>query len=88
MVGRVGAYLAEAGVITFSDVNDVIPGTSDVFVMEMTARTTALYELLPMMRLDLAIVDASRSFTVLWYGGLGVFAPKRISIIKNVATTH
>ena len=88
LVGRVGAYLAEAGVITFSDVNDVIPGTTDVFVMEMTARTTALYELLPMMKLDLAIVDASRTTSYLWYGALGVFAPKRISIIKNVLTTH
>lgn len=88
LIARQGTYTAVDGVVSIVDADAVIPGTADVFVMEMTARTLGLYELLPMMRLDLAIVDASRSFSTLWYGAVGLFAPKRVSIIKNVAYTH
>lgn len=88
LVGRVGTYQAANGVITFVDKNEVIPGTATAFVLEMSERTLALYELMPMLRLDLAQVDASRTFSVLWAGALAVFAPKRVAVIKNLAYTH
>lgn len=88
LIGRVGVYTAVNGVVSFNDTNAKIPGTSEVFVLEMTTNTLALYELLPMMRVDLAVVDASRTSTYLWYGALGLYAPKRSAIIKNVAYTH
>lgn len=88
LIGRVGTYQAQAGVVTFVDKNETIPGTAKAFVMDMSTRTLGLYELLPMMRLDLAQVDASRTFTTLWAGALAVFAPKRVAVLKNIAYAH
>lgn len=88
LVGRVGTYKAEAGVIKFVDKNDIIPGTAKGFVLELTARTLALYELMPMMRLDLAQVDASRTMSFLWAGATAVFAPKRVVVLRNMAYSH
>lgn len=70
--------------ISFTDVNDRIPGTADVFVGELQERTIGLYEWKEMQRLPLAQVNASINFTILWWGALGLFAPKRWAIIKNV----
>ena len=88
LIGRVGTFKANAGVITFVDKNETIPGTTKGFVLEMSANTLALYELMPMMRLDLAQVDASLTFSVLFSGALAVFAPKRVVTIKNMAYSH
>ena len=51
----------------------------------MNERTIALYELMPLLRLPLAQVNASQTFTTLWYGSLALFAPKRWAHLKNVA---
>lgn len=83
-IARVPASKAEAGVITFTDVNDEIPETADVFVGELTPSVVHLFELLPMMRLPLAQVNASVTFAVLWYGALALRAPKKWARIKNV----
>lgn len=88
LIGRVGTFKAVAGVITFVDKNETIPGTAKGFVLEMSANTLALYELMPMMRLDLAQVDASRTFSVLFAGALGLFAPKRVVTLKNMSYSH
>jgi hypothetical protein len=65
-------------------VNDEIPETADVFVGELTPSVVHLFELLPMMRLPLAQVNASVTFAVLWYGALALRAPKKWARIKNV----
>lgn len=71
-------------VITFLDVNNTIPETADVFVGEMNPSVVHLFELLPMMRLPLAQINASVTFAVLWYGALALRAPKRWVQIRNV----
>lgn len=75
----------ESGVITFVDKNETIPGTADVFVGEMHPDVIHLFELLPLMRLDLAQVTSAKTFAVLWYGALALKAPKRWVRIKNVS---
>lgn len=83
-IARVPASKAQMGVITFVDTNAQIPETADVFVGEMTPQVLHLFELLPMMRLPLAQVNASVTFAVLWYGALALRAPKKWARIKNV----
>lgn len=56
--------------ITFVDRNETLPETADVFIGEMTPNVVHLFELLPMMRLPLAQMNASITFSVLWYGAL------------------
>lgn len=74
----------ENGVIRFTDVNDILPETADVFVGEMTPNVVHLFELLPMMRLPLAQMNATITFSVLWYGALALRAPKKWVRLKNV----
>jgi hypothetical protein len=70
--------------IVFTDKNQIIPETTDVFVGELTPQVLSLLELLPMMRLPLAQMNATVTFTVLWYGALALYAPKKWVRIKNV----
>ncbi|XWX33338.1 major head protein [Staphylococcus phage PG-2021_40] len=58
---------------------------ADVFVGEMHPDVIHLFELLPLMRLDLAQVTSAKTFAVLWYGALALKAPKRWVRIKNVS---
>ncbi|CAI9421172.1 capsid protein [Enterococcus faecium] len=83
-IARVPASKAESNVITFYDLNQQIPETADVFVGELTPSVVHLFELLPMMRLPLAQMNASVTFAVLWYGALALRAPKKWARIKNV----
>ena len=83
-IARVPASKAQLGVINFIDTNAQIPETADVFVGEMTPSVLHLFELLPMMRLPLAQINASVTFAVLWYGALALRAPKKWARIKNV----
>lgn len=84
LIARVPASKAVGNVITFVDTNEVIPETTDVFVGEMSPQVVSLLELLPMMRLPLAQMNATITFTVLWYGALALYAPKKWVRIKNV----
>ncbi len=74
----------EQGQIVFEDKNAQIPETTDVFVGEMSPQVISLLELLPMMRLPLAQMNATVTFTILWYGALALYAPKKWVRIKNV----
>ena len=74
----------ETGKIEFTDLNETLPETADVFVGEMSPQVLHLFELLPMMKLPLAQINASITFAVLWYGALALRAPKKWARIKNV----
>ena len=77
----------EEGNIVYLDRNENLPETADVFVGELTPSVIHLFELLPMMRLPLAQINASVTFAVLWYGALALRAPKKWARIKNVRYT-
>lgn len=84
-IARIPAHkVGDDGTIKFLDLNDSIPETADVFVGEMTPGVVHLFELLPMMRLPLAQINASVTFAVLWYGALALRAPKKWVRLKNV----
>lgn len=83
-IARVPMHKAVDNVITFFDRNEEIPETADVFLGEMSPQVLHLFELLPMMRLPLAQINASITFAVLWYGALALRAPKKWVRIKNV----
>lgn len=74
----------EDGTIEYMDLNETLPETADIFVGEMTPSVVHLFELLPMMRLPLAQMNATVTFSVLWYGALALRAPKKWVRIKNV----
>lgn len=74
----------EDGTIEFLDMNQTLPETADVFVGEMSPSVLHLFELLPMMRLPLAQMNATVTFSVLWYGALALRAPRKWVRIKNV----
>lgn len=71
--------------LTFTDVNDVLPDTADVFVGQFTEDVVSIYELLPLVKVDMARTNASTTFSVLWYGALALKAPRKFAHIKNVA---
>lgn len=84
-IARVAVSKAnDNGHIVFTDVNADIPETADVFVGEMSPQVISLLQLLPMMKLPLAQMNATVTFSVLWYGALAVYAPKKWVRIKNV----
>lgn len=87
-IGRVSAITAVAGVLTFVDNNEIIPGTVDVYVGQMTPDVIALYEWLPITRYGLATMTAAFTWSFLWFGALTLFAPRKWVRIKNVATTE
>lgn len=84
LIARVPMSKATGNTIVFVDKNEVIPETTDVFLGELTPQVISLLELLPMMRLPLAQMNATQTFTVLWYGALALYAPKKWVRIKNV----
>lgn len=75
---------AKGNVVKFVDVNDTIPGTADVFLGEMSQSVIHLFEFLPMIKWNLARVNATETFSILWYGALALRAPKKWVQIKNV----
>lgn len=86
LVDRIPASKAnENNEIVFTDKNQNIPETADVFLGEMSPQVVSLLQLLPMMRLPLAQMNASVTFSVLWYGALALYAPKKWVRIKNVS---
>lgn len=73
--------------ITFTDTNDNMPETVDVFVGDMSPETIRLYELLPMFRLPLPSFNKMLTWACVWSGGLALIAPHRWVRIKNVGYT-
>jgi hypothetical protein len=83
-IARIPANQFTNNVYVFHDKNAIQPETCDVFVGELSPQTISLLELLPMMRLPLAQMNATVTFTVLWYGALALYAPKKWVRLKNV----
>lgn len=85
LIGRKAVSQAEVdGTIKFRDTNDILPETADVFIGELNRNVITLFEFLPMMKLNLAVVTSASQFSVLWYGALGLYAPRKWVRIKNV----
>jgi len=68
---------ASAGTTVFQDVNFLLPFTEIAYMGEMTPQVLTFRQLLPMMRMDLAVVAPAYRFMVLMYGTPVLFAPKK-----------
>lgn len=76
--------LTEEGKLVFTDINERMPETADVFILEKRKNVLSLMELLPTTKVNLALVTTATQFMVLWFGALKVANPNRIVRIKNV----
>lgn len=89
LITRIGTNKAnDEEQVEFTDINDTIPGTGDVFIGEMTEYSIAMYEFFPLTRYDLAITTDARSFFLFWSGALALMRPKSWVRIKNVRTNE
>jgi len=68
---------AIAGVTLVSDLNFLLPFTSIAYLGEMTPSVITFRQLLPMMRMDLAVLAPAYRWMVLLYGTPVLFAPRK-----------
>jgi hypothetical protein len=78
------ASQAAAGATAVSDVNFLLPFTSTAYLGEMTPSVITFRQLLPMMRLDLAVLAPAYRWMILLYGTPVLFAPKKWLRYVNV----
>ena len=70
------------------DRNFELPNTESAFVVENNPdQVFSLKELSPMMKMDLAIVSPTYRFMILYYLTNILYAPKKVTVIKNIGTT-
>jgi hypothetical protein len=68
---------AGSGVTTVADVNFLLPFTEIAYMGEMTPSVLTFRQLLPMLRMDLAVLAPAFRWMVLLYGTPILFAPKK-----------
>ncbi len=66
------------------DLNLILPFTETAYMGEMSANVLTFRQLLPMMRLDLAVLAPAYRFMILLYGTPLLFAPKRWCKLLNI----
>jgi hypothetical protein len=69
---------------TFSDVNLVLPFTSTAYVGELTPSVVTFRQLMPMMKMDLAVLSPAYRWMILLYGTPILFAPKKWMRLINI----
>jgi hypothetical protein len=75
---------ANSGTTVFTDVNFLLPFTEIAYMGEMTPSVLTFRQLLPMMRLDLAVLAPAYRWMILLYGTPVLFAPKKWLRFINV----
>lgn len=75
-----------SNVLEFTDLDETIPGTSDVFVGELKPSSIALMEFIPMCEIPLATVSTATQYAIYWSGALALYRPKCWVQIHNVRT--
>lgn len=84
LIDRVPMSKFQNGTLTYTDVNDTIPGTADVFILDRRPENIRYLEFAPIMKFPLAVTTTATNFAMLWYGALQVIYPKRIVKLHNV----
>jgi hypothetical protein len=71
---------------TYVDRNALLPGSSDGFLCNLSpnARAISWQQLLPLMKLPLAIVGPSIPFLIMLYGYLRCSKPKQFCLLRNI----
>lgn len=75
---------AAAGTTAFSDVNLVLPFTSSAYLGELTPNVLTFRQLMPLMKMDLAVLSPAYRWMILLYGTPILFAPKKWMRFINI----
>lgn len=75
---------AAAGTTVFNDVNLTLPNTSSGYIGELTPSVLTFRQLMPMMKLDLAVLSPSYRWMILLYGTPIMFTPKKWVRMINI----
>ncbi len=78
------ASQAAAGVTVVNDVNLQLPFTSTAYLGELTPSVLTFRQLMPMMKMDLAVVSPAYRWMILLYGTPILFAPKKWIRLINI----
>jgi hypothetical protein len=80
----ISSQTAGAALTTIQDVNFQLPFTETAYMGEMSPSVLTFRQLLPMMRLDLAVLAPAYRWMILLYGTPLMFAPKRWLRMINI----
>lgn len=75
---------AAAGTTTYNDVNLILPFTSSAYLGEMTPSVLTFRQLMPLMKMDLAVLSPAYRWMILLYGTPILFAPKKWMRFINI----
>lgn len=75
---------AAGGTTVVNDVNLTLPNTSVAYMGQMDASVLTFRQLMPMMKMDLAVLGPAYRWMILLYGTPVLFAPKKWLRILNV----
>lgn len=78
------ASQANSGVTDFDDLNFLLPFTEIAYMGEMTQSVLTFRQLLPMLRMDLAVLAPAYRWMILLYGTPILFAPKKWLRLINI----
>lgn len=85
LIAKVPAGSQTASVATvFDDVNLTLPFTSTAYLGEMTPSVLTFRQLMPMMKMDLAVLSPAYRWMILLYGTPIMFAPKKWLRMTNI----
>jgi hypothetical protein len=73
-----------AGTTVYNDVNLVLPFTSSAYLGEMTPSVLTFRQLMPLMKMDLAVLSPAYRWMILLYGTPILFAPKKWMRFLNI----
>jgi hypothetical protein len=68
---------AASGTTTYADLNLYLPFTSTAYLGELTPSVLTFRQLLPMMKMDLAVVGPAFQWLIMLYGTPMMFAKKK-----------
>lgn len=68
---------AAAGTTSFNDLNLILPNSSSAYIGQLDQSVITFRQLMPMMKMDLAVIAPAYRWMVLLYGTPLLFAPKK-----------
>jgi hypothetical protein len=86
LIAQVPAASQAAGAtgVVFDDVNLTLPFTSTAYLGELTPSVLTFRQLMPMMKMDLAVLSPAYRWMILLYGTPVLFAPKKWIRMINI----
>lgn len=78
------ASQAGGGTTGYNDVNLILPFTSTAYLGELTPQVLTFRQLMPMMKMDLAVLSPAYRWMILLYGTPILFAPRKWIRLINI----